>query len=427
MAKKLQAIRGFRDLYPQDKIIQNYIFNKLKETAAVFGFEEYDGPILEPIEIYLDKTSEELINQQTFQIKDKKNKTLVLRPEMTPSLARLIAQKEQQLIFPLRLFNLGLRLRYETPQKGREREFYQADFDILGISNILADAEILAIAVNIFLNFGAKEKDFIVYVNSREAMRQALTKLGVDEKLTKDVISIIDKKEKVSKETFVKMLTNLKTKTGGDLSFSIDKITDFLENPSGYENYFKDLLSILKMYNLNHYIKINPSIVRGLDYYTGLVFEVKEKGAMSRSLLGGGRYDNLVANLGASRNIPGVGFATSDVVLWEFLKAKNLLPQINPKPTKVLITVFPNEYSALTKSIEISNFLRQNNIATEVYPEADKKLDKQLKYADKNKIPYVVIIGPEEIKNNTVKIKNMKTAKQQILKSKELFSSSPFV
>lgn len=411
MTKNLQPIRGFRDLYPEDKAVQNYIFDKLKQTAKLFGFEEYEGPILEPIEMYLNKTSQELIDRQTFQIKTKKDETLVMRPEMTPSLARMIAKKEHELIFPLRLFNLGLRFRYEAPQKGRAREFYQADFDILGTDSILADGEIINAAVNIFLRFGATDKDFMLYINSRITMQKQLMKFGILEKSIKQVIAIIDKKEKVTEETFAQLLINKNISQE-----SIAKIMAFLKQPKEYEVGFGDLLSLLEAYGIRQYIKVNPSIVRGLDYYTGLVFEVKEKGNMTRSLLGGGRYDNLVGNFGASRKIPGVGFAVSDVVLWEFLKDKNLIPELQTKTTKVLVTVFPEKNidpRPLQKSIEISNILRRNQIPAELYLETDRKLDKQLKYADKNNIPYVVIVGPEEIKNNTVKVKNMKTGEQK--------------
>lgn len=319
MNKQLTTLKGFRDLYPHDKAIQNYIFEKLKETAGLFGFEEYEGPILEPIDIYLGKTSEELIQRQTFQITDKKEKTLVMRPEMTPTLARMIAQKEHELTFPIRLFNLGLRFRYEAPQKGREREFYQADFDLLGANGVLADAEILATAINIFLRFGAKKDDFVVYINSRKIMEQALIKIGLrnepNSPYLQDVFSIIDKKEKVKEIDFIQMLKDIGIKEN-----IVTQLLNWFDNPIEYENNFKELLSALESYNLRQYVQISPHIVRGLDYYTDLVFEVKEKGEMTRSLLGGGRYDNLVENFGASRKIAGVGFATSDVILWEFLK-----------------------------------------------------------------------------------------------------------
>src|SRR3989344_865847 len=416
MKPNLQPIRGFRDLYPEDKAVQNYIFEKIKETARIFGFEQYDGPIVEPIDIYVGKTSRELIDRQTFQIKDKNGQILILRPEMTPSLARMIAQKERELTLPIRLCNVGARFRYEAPQKGREREFYQADFDLLGASGVLSDAEMLSVAVSIFSSFGATEKDFVIYINSRENMRKKLQELGVGETFIKDVINVIDRKEKVPRNVFTKLLSQIGISEG-----SVKKINDFLENPTDYETCFNELLDVCKSYGIDQYVRINPSIVRGLDYYTGLVFEVKEKGGeMSRSLLGGGRYDNLIENFGASRKISGIGFATSDVIIWEFLKTKKLLPSLRATPTNVLVTVFDPSFQSLQSAIEITRNLRSGGISTEIFPDASKKLDKQLKYADRKKIPLVVIIGPDEVKNNTAVLKDLKKNTQETVSQEKL-------
>lgn len=414
MAIQLQSIKGFRDLYPQDKAFQNFLFEKLKAVASLYGFENYDGPILEPIELYLGKSSKELVEEQTFKIIDKKDQTLVMRPEMTPSLARMIAQKANQLIFPLKLFNLGLRFRYEAPQRGREREFYQADFDILGTENILADAEILATAVKIFLSLDATKKDFVINVNSRTFIDSKLTNFGVENK--KEVMSCIDRKDKVSKEKFSESLKN-----AGLNDDQIKKLISFLETETKPEDdpYFKNLFNILKSYRIDQYFKINTNTVRGLDYYTGLVFEVRDlSGTINRALLGGGRYDNLVSSYNPNLKIPGVGFATSDVVLLEFIKSKNLLTQQNSKSTKYLVTVFGEE--SLKDSINVLNELRNKNIPAEIYPDADKKLDKQLKYADRNGIPFAIILGPEEIQKNILKIKNMKTGEQKEITLEEL-------
>lgn len=406
MKANLSPVKGFRDLYPEDKAIQNYIFEKLTSLANFSGFEQFDGPLLEPVELYLNKSSEELVNKQTFQVIDKNQKTLVMRPEMTPSLARLIAAKDQLITFPLKTYNLGLRFRYEAPQKGRSREFYQADFDILGEEGILSDVEILNTAINIFTTFGATQKDFVLYVNSREFMQRKLLETGVPSEKLKTTISIIDKKDKINPEIFEKLLFD-----AGITKDSVDKIDKLLQTDFSDDEYFFELFKLLKVYNIDKFVKINLNIVRGLDYYTGLVFEIKEIGDMNRSLLGGGRYDNLVADLGASRSIPGIGFATSDVVIWEFLKDKNLLPEINSKKVKFLITILDKE--CVNDNIELLVFLRKNNISCEIYPNMDRKLEKQIKYADKNKIPYIIIQGPEEIKKNIVKIKNMETGEQK--------------
>jgi len=414
MTINLNPPRGFRDLYPPEKQIQEYIFDKLKNTANLFGFSFYDGPILENIAIYLDKTSKELIQRQTFSVKTK-NETLIMRPEMTPSLARMIANKTGQLNFPLKLFNLGLRFRYEAPQKGREREFYQADFDILGSDSIISDAEIINTAVKIFTSFGATEKDFVLYINSRQEMEKNLLKLGFSKKIYKQLLEIIDKQDKVSNDSFIKSLLSVDNNKQ-----RVKKLVNFLfSTRQEVSSYFVELFSILKKLKIDKYCQVNYNIVRGLDYYTGLVFEIKQKGPfqLKRALLGGGRYDNLISNFNPKNNIQGVGFAASDVAIWEFLQTNKLLPNTFPAKTKVLATIF--DPTLIDTSIKIVNLLRKNNISAEFYLDL-KKLDKQLKYADKKGIPYVIIIGPEEAKSKVYKLKNMKTGEQKTFDEKKL-------
>lgn len=286
----LNPLKGFRDLYPKNKAVQNYIFQKLKDTASFFGFEEYDGPLIEATNLYMEKSSRELVENQTFQIKSKKEEDLVLRPEMTPTLARMVAKEENSLVFPLKLFNLGLRYRYEAPQKGRSREFYQADFDILSTNSKLADMEILQVVVNLFLSFGATEKDFIVYINSRKYLQNALSNLAIDESKQKELIALIDRRDKLPEEVFLELLSELKL---------TEEQTVWVRNLEAAEvktiPYFKDLSDKLDMLGISKYIRFNPLIVRGLDYYTDLVFEVKSISTdtsgetLNRSLLGGGR------------------------------------------------------------------------------------------------------------------------------------------
>jgi histidyl-tRNA synthetase len=386
---QFKALKGFRDLYPKEKSIQSYIFQKMRETASLFGYEEYDGPVIEPINLYLEKSSKELVENQTFQVVSKKEEALVMRPEMTPTLARMVASMENQLIFPLKLVNIGLRYRYEAPQKGREREFYQADFDILGNNLSLSDAEIIATAVNLFVSFGAKKEDFVVYINSRSEMEKNLIGLGFKKEDYKALLDVIDKQDKISNEKFIEMLRIIETDQN-----KIDNLISFLNSAKSEDSeYFKTLFLQLADLGVSQYCKVNYNITRGLDYYTGLVFEVKEKGEMKRSLLGGGRYDNLVTYFGGKNNIQGVGFATSDVVLWAFLKDKNLLPEICPKKTKILVTVFSPEME--TDALEMTSYLRKLNIPAETFLDSTKKLDKQIKYADRNGIPFVLIMGPE--------------------------------
>ncbi|OGK30043.1 histidine--tRNA ligase [Candidatus Roizmanbacteria bacterium RIFCSPHIGHO2_12_FULL_33_9] len=415
----LNPLKGFRDLYPQEKGVQSYLFEKMRQVANLLGYQEYDGPIVEPVGLYENKTSKELLERQTFQIKDKKGEILVLRPEMTPSLARMVANKAGQLIFPLKLYNIGARFRYEAPQKGRSREFYQADFDILGTKSIISDAESIYTLISIFEKLGATEKDFKVFINSRSYMEESLLNSNISKDKLSAILNIIDKKGKVEKNKFDAMLQDEKLSKEQILSIYrlIDKSTSGVDYP-----YFKELFSILKSYGVDKYCEINTSTVRGLDYYTGVVFEAievsNEEGSLNRSLFGGGRYDNLVSDFDQKLEIPGVGFATSDVILLKFMQNKGLIPNSVLKSPSCLITVFDDK--TLYKSVELSAYLRKNNISCELYPDSQTKLDKQLKYADKRMIPYVLIIGPTEIKTNKIKVKDMKTGEQKDMRKEEL-------
>lgn len=401
--KQIQALRGFTDLYPREKALQQFVFSAFREVAKQFGFEEYDGPIVEPVSLYANKSSEELLEKQTFQIKPRgEDDQWILRPEMTPTLARMVAAKERELIFPLRYFNIGPRFRYEAPQKGRSREFWQTDFDILGSNSVLSDAEILVSAISILKKLGFTEDEFEVQINSRAYLQAQLLEIGVRQEQLGEVLQQIDRMDK------------------SDVKVD-DSVKKLIDSSVTSENdpYFKELFQYLKEYGVDKLCSINLRVVRGLDYYTGLVFEIKKKNAMGRvTLLGGGRYANLISNFNEKSEIAGVGFAVSDTALLAYLVEKNKLPDTSSKPTKVLVTVFNKE--TVNASIEIVSQLRIVNIAAELYPETDKKLEKQLKYADRNNIPYVLIIGPEEIENKVYKLKDLKTKEQKELTKKQL-------
>jgi len=411
--KQIQALRGFTDLYPREKALQQFVFSAFREVARQFGFEEYDGPIVEPVSLYANKSSEELLEKQTFQIKPRgEDDQWILRPEMTPTLARMVAAKSRELIFPLRYFNIGPRFRYEAPQKGRSREFWQADFDILGSNSVLSDAEILVSAISILKKLGFTDDEFEVKLNSRLVLQEKLMEIGVRQEQIAEVLQKIDRMDK----------SDVK------LDDSIKKLVDSPINPSE-EPYFKELFAYLKEYNVDKLCSIDFKVVRGLDYYTGLVFEIKKstKGGLPSgqkngsgriTLLGGGRYANLISNFEQKSEIAGVGYAVSDTALLAYLTEKNRLPDTSSKSTEVLVTVFNKE--TVDASISAVTHLRSVAVAAELYPETDKKLDKQLKYADRNNIPYVLIIGPEEVKSKTYKLKNLKTKEQQNLSMDEL-------
>ncbi|MBI1863230.1 histidine--tRNA ligase [Candidatus Microgenomates bacterium] len=417
--KNLQPLRGFRDLYPEDKAVQNYIFETVRSVAALYGYSEYDGPIVEPLELYTDKTSEEILSKQAFEVmsKGQELEKWILRPEMTPTLARMVASRAGELTFPLRLFNIGPRFRYEAPQKGRSREFWQTDFDLLGSSSVLADAEILLLVVEIFKKLGAGENEFIIFLNNRAEMEKNLLRIGYTEEGYNSLLPLIDRQDKISKDEFIAELLTIDPSQE-----RAQKLVDFLYTSRTEESvYFTELFDILKSYKIDQFFQINYNITRGLDYYTGLVFEVKSKGSLKRSLLGGGRYDNLVGQYNPKYPISGVGMSFSDVVTAEFLKDTNILPPFTKTPATVLVTTFDEQTRNI--SIETASKLRALGIPVELYPDSGKKLDKQLKYADKMNIPYAVIIGPNEVERGMVILKDLKNKTQKEIKVEELTSS----
>ena len=404
---KILALKGFRDYYPEDWAFQTWLYQKVKEVSESFGFQEYEGPIVEPLDLYSVK-SEELASKRGFTWPDKTGKLLILRPEMTPTLARMVASKENSLTFPVKWFTYGRRFRYEQPQTGRTREFSQWDIDTLGLNGPGADAEIIAIAANFYKKIGLTPDEVKIKINDRKFFEEKLIELGIPKNEMVSIFKIIDKKAKVSLQTFETMLAD-----AGLPNQIIKNLNDVLNDKQSFlkSDWLKKIFSLLKEYGVDKYVEFDTSIVRGLDYYTRTVFEGWDINGKLRAIFGGGRYDNLTKDVGGKQKIPGVGFAMGNMMIEQILKANNKYPILEVNKTKVLITVFSP--TLLSKSIETAKTLRESGISTEIYPDETAKLDKQLKYADKKGIPYVVIIGPEEAESKTVTLKNLKTKEQK--------------
>jgi len=406
-SQKLQTLKGFRDFYPEDMAFQSWLYKNIKEVSESFGFQEYEGPILEPLDLYAAKSGEELVKKQAFTLKDKSNKLLALRPEMTPTLARMVAKKEGSLTFPIKWFTYGRRFRYETPQKGRGREFFQWDIDILGSENPLTDAEIIQIAATFYKKVGLTPSMVKIKINDRVFLQEKLASLGILKEKTFSIFKTIDKKNKVNAKEFEEMLND------SDLSkIQTDKLLSLLADKNSYKDspWLVEIMKAVEKMGVSEYVEFDSTIVRGLDYYTRTVLEGWDIKGVFRSIWGGGRYDNLTMAVGGKTKIPGVGFAMGDMVLKELLITNNKYPKLQISKTQVLVTVFNSDL--LSKSIDVSRKLRGSGINTEIYPEDSIRLDKQLKYADKKGIPYVVIIGPEEIETKTITLKNLKTKEQ---------------
>jgi len=405
---KFQPPKGFRDFYPEDLTARKWLFEKMREIARRFGYQEYEGPCLESLALYAAKSGEELVRQQTFILTDRGAEKLALRPELTPTLARMVAQKQSDLPKPIRWFSIGPRWRYEKPQKGRTREFYQWDLDLLGVESPEADAEVITIAAEFLKAVGLTPNQVVIKVNNRRLMEEKFDLIEVPRHLIPQVFRAVDKKEKMSPKKWEEWLkeiglNNLQIK---DLK-GILKDKDFADESPQLTQIFSTLSDL----GVADFVEFDPEIVRGLDYYTGTVFEARDRKGEFRAILGGGRYDNLVEVVGGPR-IPGVGFAAGDKVIEEVLKKFGKLPNFNPVPTKVLVTVFDEQ--TYRNSLEIARQLRQAGVETELYL-TPEKLDKQLKYADRQKIRWAIIIGHEEAQKKQLTIKDLQEKSQKTI------------
>lgn len=408
---KIQAVKGTKDFYPEEKQIQNYIFNIWKSIALSYGFKEIDTPVLEPVEIY--KKSGEEIPEQLFSFKDKSDRNIALRPETTPSIARMIASKN--LTKPIKWFSISECFRYESPQKGREREFTQFNLDILGTKNMLADAEVISTAIKIMLSFKLTNKDFFVRISNRKLMQSILLSFGLKESQLKIIYRLIDKICKISEKDFKLTLKEYKL-TDKQIKDVLNLLK--LKDLKGIEKYkldekgkeglaeLKELFSYLKTFNLDKYCRLDLSIMRGFDYYTSTVFEVFDAEGEFRAIAGGGRYDNLL-ELFDAEPCPGVGYGMGDIVLTLFLKERNKLPEIKKEIDYYIAPINEKLYK---NAIEIAEKLRAEGNSVEI-DLMSRNLGKQFNYANSINAKKVIIIGERDFPKVT--IRDMKTGKEE--------------
>ncbi|MDO8429512.1 MAG: histidine--tRNA ligase [Candidatus Daviesbacteria bacterium] len=419
MKQLIQAVKGTRDFYPEDMAFRNWLYGKIKKVSEKFGYQEFDGPYIEYLDLYKDKTSEEILKDQAFSLKDRDGRDILLRPEITPTFARMVAQRSQQLPSIIRWFSFGRAYRYEQPQKGRSREFFQWEINILGPESPEADAEIIAIAVEYFKELGITSDEVVIYINDRSYFEQILEKNGIDKKYTLQIIQTLDQYLKLSREAFEGKLNFLNPT-------QLEALKQYITSKGDFKNseWLTRLFSALGNYDgVLDYVEYSPLVMRGFNYYTRTVFEAWDKkwndGGLRRSLFGGGRFDNLTEALGGER-VPGVGMAPGDVPIQVFLESLNKMPEVKAVVAKVLVTKFNEELSA--KSLEICSKLRSSNISCEVWIDSTSKLDKQLKYADQKGIPYVAIIGPDEEEKKQITLKNLDNKTQESLTLDEAIS-----
>tara|TARA_B100000945_G_C20421968_1_gene618507 strand:+ start:995 stop:2269 length:1275 start_codon:yes stop_codon:yes gene_type:complete len=405
MTKTIRSVKGTRDFYPYNMIVHNWLYEHIRQVSNSYGFQQWDGPVLETIELYAAKSGDELVKEQAFVFKDRGGSFITLRPELTPSLARMVAKNRNSLNMPLRWWSFGRFWRYERPQKGRAREFFQWNLDLIGSNSIRADAEVASIAAQFFYSIGFVPKDIVIKVNNRQFMEKIISDLGVPDNQFDIVFRLIDRVDKMPSEKWMQYASDV-----GLEDVQINKLHNELGKVDQWHDSeeLSQFFEFTEMMGTRQWFEFDPKVVRGLDYYTGIVFEARDRKLHHRALLGGGRYDNLVSDMGGDA-ISGTGFAMGDVVIKLLVEEFGLLPDTNTSNTDILITIF--EEDLISYSYEVARELRKHNFAVEVYPDI-VKLKKQLKYADRQNISIVLVLGPDEIAKSMVTIKKLSDRSQ---------------
>jgi histidyl-tRNA synthetase len=406
MANKIQTVKGTREFYPEQMALRNFIYEKVRAASRAFGYQEYDGPFIEPIDLYAAKSGEELVKKQSFTFEDRGGDLVTLRPELTPSLARMIAAKQKELTYPVRWWSFGPFWRYEQPQKGRSREFFQWNVDMIGVDSAEADAELIAIAATFLRSVGLRPERAAIYVNDRNLMNSQFDALDIPADKRVDVSNLIDRRSKMKPEAW--------DEYGLELDLNQDQLNGLKDLLGNYDLWkqsdnLRRVFAALEALGVGEYIKFEPGIMRGLLYYTSTVFEAFDlTGSVRRSILGGGRYDNLLSDVGGDP-LPATGFAMGDVVIGIVLQEAGLAPEFQPTPAPVLVTVFSEEL--MTDSLSLARELRDTGVDTMVFPEP-AKLPRQFKFADKMKMRIALVLGPDESEKGLVVVKDLTKGEQ---------------
>ena len=416
----IKPYKGTRDFYPEDKRLQKLIFNQIRSVVQSYGYEEYDAPIVESIDLFKAKSGEEIVNEQTYSFEDRSGRKLTLRPEMTPSVSRMVAAKRQELAYPLRWYSIPNLWRYERPQRGRLREHWQLNVDIFGVDNINAELELIQLSDKILKSFGAKSDSYLIKLNSRKFVDYIFNEFfGLNGLASKKVIKLVDRMHKLEPVKFEESLREIIAEAKSpapvvDEIISLLKIKniEYLPLPlKSHESLISlyELMNDLKKLGIENYV-FDITLMRGFDYYTDVVFEVFDTSTINnRAMLGGGRYNGLVGLFGVEP-VATAGFGFGDVTLLDFLEVHKLLPTVKPE-TDVYVIVIGNHYVKADKFIDE---LRKNgiNVAVDL---TERKMAARIKTADKKKIPFVMFIGEEEITKNKIVLKNILNGEESTL------------
>ena len=418
----LQPVKGTRDFFPEEMRLRNWLFEIWRSASVQAGFEEYDTCVLEHEDLYIRKAGDE-ISKQLFSFEDKSGRRLSLRPEMTPSLARLVLQHNKSLSFPIKWFSMPQCFRYERMTKGRRREHFQWNADIIGQPHIFAEVEILMLLISACESMGLTKKEFNVFINDRRILNAILTQINVPEELHSTVLVILDKRDKISSEALVAMLedTGMSAKQVGQLNefLSNTDLKDLegnLSDTTGVEQ-LHSLMDMMDTAGCSGYLKFDISIVRGLSYYTGVVFEVNSPEKKHRAICGGGRYDSLLSAFGGE-TVPAVGFGFGDVVVLDVLKEMGRFPEL---PRKLDYTIIPFANEQVGIALKIAAELRMRGSVVDCNFSM-RKMKKTMRQANESGAVKAILLFPEELAEDKVVIRDMILHEQKPVKIADLIS-----
>jgi histidyl-tRNA synthetase len=424
---KIPPVKGTRDFYPPDMAIRNYIIDGWKKVSLRNGFEEYDGPIFEYLKMFQLKSGDEIV-EQLFSLQDRGGRDLAIRPEITPTLARMVNQKINSLPRPVKWFSVPRLCRAERPQKGRLREFFQWNIDIIGVDDVLADAEVIFCAVDYLREVGLTGDDVVVKISSRKMLAAILLSIGIAEKQLEPLYAVLDKRDRLPEDTFEKMLAETVTdenKCSKVLELmdaksvdQIDIMVDLSEKARESLAELRRLFELLDVMNVGDFCVFDIGIVRGLAYYTGIVFEIYDKKSELRAIGGGGRYDDLLKQFGGP-SVSATGFGIGDCVLGLLLEERGLLKQLSISRLDYFVACVDNQY--FQKAIQTAAEIRSRGISAS-FSYKSIGLSKQLKQASDQNAQKCIIIG-EEFDENKLVIKDMATGEQKTVDKDEFFAN----
>lgn len=408
-----QGVRGTRDFYPEDMRLRNWLFDNFTNASLLHGFEEYDAPVLEYEELYTRKQGEE-ITQQLYSFQDKGNRKVALRPEMTPSLARMVMARAGGLPMPIKWFSIPQCWRYERTQRGRGREHYQWNVDIWGTTEISADAELISVLVTFFEGIGLTAKDIVIRVSSRKVLEEVLGSLGLEGDIFAQTCIIVDKMDKLSSDVIEDQLSDLghdsKVVTTIQAVLGIKDMNSLqkaLKDESVAVSELNLLFDAIDSYGISEWVEFDASIVRGLAYYTGAVFEAHDRTGEFRAICGGGRYDKLLSTLGG-KDLPATGFGFGDMVIMELLAEKGLIPELVSDIDDIVI---PLNSDLRNAAVMVAASLRNSGRTVDLVLE-DKKMKWAFKHAERIGAARLVLLAPDEWSRKMVKIKDLDTGEE---------------